>query len=230
MSMPMQFTRYAVYYTPPEGAFSEFGAAWLGWDAARGAAVAHPDMAGLPVAEITETPRKYGLHATMKPPFRLAEGQDEAGLRDAFARFCAQARPVLLDGLTVTALGRFLALMPEGDTTALNALAVRTVRAFEPFRAPLSEAELARRRAGGLRPDEEARLLDWGYPHVMEGFRFHITLTGKRPKSELPALRDILAAQIMPLLPRPYPIDALSLMGEDAQGRFHLIARHVLTP
>jgi putative phosphonate metabolism protein len=226
----MQFTRYAVYYTPPEGAFSEFGAAWLGWDAARGAAVAHPDMAGLPVAEITETPRKYGLHATMKPPFRLAEGQDEAGLRDAFARFCAQARPVLLDGLTVTALGRFLALMPEGDTTALNALAARTVRAFESFRAPLSEAELARRRAGGLRPDEEARLLDWGYPHVMEGFRFHITLTGKRPKSELPALRDILAAQIMPLLLRPYPIDALSLMGEDAQGRFHLIARHVLTP
>jgi putative phosphonate metabolism protein len=226
----MQFTRYAVYYTPPEGAFSEFGAAWLGWDAARGAAVAHPDMAGLPVAEITETPRKYGLHAPMKPPFRLAEGQDEAGLRDAFARFCAQARPVLLDGLTVTALGRFLALMPEGDTTALNALAARTVRAFESFRAPLSEAELARRRAGGLRPDEEARLLDWGYPHVMEGFRFHITLTGKRPKSELPALRDILAAQIMPLLLRPYPIDALSLMGEDAQGRFHLIARHVLTP
>jgi hypothetical protein len=166
----------------------------------------------------------------MKPPFRLAEGQDEAGLRDAFARFCAQARPVLLDSLTVTALGRFLALMPEGDTTALAALAAETVRAFEPFRAPLTEAELARRRAGGLSPDQEARLLDWGYPHVMEGFRFHITLTGKRPKSELPVLRDILAAQLLPLLPRPYPIDALSLMGEDAQGRFHLIARHVLTP
>ena len=226
----MHFTRYAVYYTPPEGAFSEFGAAWLGWDATRGTAVAHPDMAGLPVAEITETPRKYGLHATMKPPFRLAEGQDEAGLRDAFARFCAQARPVLLDSLTVTALGRFLALMPEGDTTALAALAAETVRAFEPFRAPLTEAELARRRAGGLSPDQEARLLDWGYPHVMEGFRFHITLTGKRPKSELPALRDLLTAQITPLLSRPYPIDALSLMGEDAQGRFHLIARHVFTP
>jgi len=119
----MHFTRYAVYYTPPEGAFSEFGAAWLGWDATRGTAVAHPDMAGLPVAEITETPRKYGLHATMKPPFRLTDGQDEAGLRDAFARFCAQARPVLLDGLTVTALGRFLTLMPEGDTSALDALA-----------------------------------------------------------------------------------------------------------
>jgi putative phosphonate metabolism protein len=228
----MHFTRYAIYYTPPEGAFSEFGTAWLGWDAARGLPVAHPEVAGVPapVAEITETPRKYGLHATMKPPFRLAEGQGEAGLRDAFAKFCAQARPVQLDGLAVTALGRFLALMPEGDTSALDALAARTVRAFEPFRAPLSEAELARRRAGGLRPDEEARLMEWGYPHVMEGFRFHITLTGKRPKSELPALRDVLAAQLLPLLPRPYPIDALSLMGEDAQGRFHLIARHVLTP
>ncbi|MGX0877000.1 putative phosphonate metabolism protein [Roseovarius sp. MBR-154] len=228
----MHFTRYAVYYTPPEGAFSEFGTSWLGWDAARGAEVAHPEVTGLParVAEITEAPRKYGLHATMKPPFRLAEGQDEAALRDAFARFCAQARPVLLDGLTVTALGRFLALMPEGDTTALDALAAQTVRAFEPFRAPLSAAELARRRAGVLSPDQEARLMEWGYPHVMEGFRFHITLTGKRPNSELPALRDILAAQFLPLLPRPFPIDALSLMGEDAQGRFHLIARHVLTP
>jgi len=229
MRMPMHFTRYAVYFTPPEGAFSAFGTSWLGWDATRGAAVAHPDMAGLPVAEITETPRKYGLHATMKPPFRLAEGQDEAALRAAFAQFCAQAQPVLLDGLAVTALGRFLALMPEGDTAALDALAAETVRAFEPFRAPLSAAELARRRAGGLSPDEETRLMDWGYPHVMAGFRFHITLTGKRPESELPALRDILAAQVLPLLPRPYPIDALSLMGEDAQGRFHLIARHVLT-
>lgn len=227
----MHFTRYAVYYTPPEGALSEFGTAWLGWDAARSAEVAHPEVAGLPapVAGITETPRKYGLHATMKPPFRLAEGQDEVALRAAFERYCAQAQPVRLDGLAFTALGRFLALMPEGDTTALNALAARTVCAFEPFRAALSAADLARRRAGGLTPDQEARLMDWGYPHVMEGFRFHITLTGKRPKAELPVLREILAAQIMPLLPRPFPIDALSLMGEDAQGRFHLIVRHVLT-
>ena len=72
--------------------------------------------------------------------------------------------------------------------------------------------------------------MKWGYPHVMEGFRFHITLTGKRPKSELPVLRDILTAQVLPLLPRPFSVDALSLMGEDAQGRFHLIARHVFTP
>ncbi|WP_080458680.1 DUF1045 domain-containing protein [Roseovarius sp. A-2] len=227
----MHFTRYAVYYTPPEGAFAAFGAAWLGWDVARGLPVAHPEVAGLPapVAEITATPRNYGLHATMKPPFRLAQGQEEAALRDAFARFCAQVRPVMLNGLAVTALGRFLALMPEGDTTALDALAAQTVRAFEPFRAPLSEAEIARRRAGGLSPNQEARLMEWGYPHVMEGFRFHITLTGKRPKSELQELREILAAQLLPLLPRPYPIDALSLMGEDAQGRFHRIARHVFT-
>ncbi|MDZ7710372.1 MAG: DUF1045 domain-containing protein [Roseovarius sp.] len=223
--------RYAIYVTPPPGPLAAFGAAWLGWDAAQGATVPHPDIPGLPapIADLTEAPRKYGLHATMKPPFALAPGQTEATLRDAFARFCAHTAPVTLDGLAVAPLGRFLALLPEGDQTAISALAADCVRAFEPFRAPLTEAERARRRAGGLTPDQEARLARWGYPHVMAGFRFHITLTGKRPKAELPALQTTLAAHLAPILPRPLPVDALSLMAEDAEGRFHLLHRHALT-
>ena len=69
----MKFDRYAIYFTP-QGSLAEAGAAWLGWDLARGRTVAHPDVAGLDVAALTETPRKYGLHATIKPPFVLAEG------------------------------------------------------------------------------------------------------------------------------------------------------------
>jgi len=231
MTDPMPFTRYAVYVTPPPGPLADFGAAWLGWDPVRGTTVPHPDIPGLPapVAELTEAPRKYGLHATMKPPFALAPGTSETGLRDAFAAFCAATAPITLDGLAVAPLGRFLALRPIGDETGINALAAACVRAFEPFRAPLAEAEIARRRASGLTPDQETRLAQWGYPHVMEGFRFHITLTGKRPKSELPALRATLAGCLAPLLPRPFPVDALSLMGEDDAGRFHLLQRHALT-
>lgn len=227
----MDFHRYAVYFTPPEGGFAALGAAWLGWDAAQGRAVAHPDVSGLPapVAEITETPRKYGLHATIKPPFALAEGQAEAGLIAAFERFCAGEAAVTLEGLQIAALGRFLALVPVGDQGALHALAARAVAAFEPWRAPLSEAQVARRRAGGLTPAQDALLLRWGYPYVMEEFRFHITLTGKRPKSELPGITAALEGLLLPLLPRPYGIDALSLMGEDAAGRFHLIHRQTLT-
>lgn len=227
----MDFHRYAVYVTPPEGEFAALGAAWLGWDAAQGCAVAHPEVSGLPasVAEITETPRKYGLHATIKPPFVLAEGQGEAGLMAAFERFCAGEAAVTLVGLEIAALGRFLALVPVGDLGALSGLAARAVAAFEPWRAPLSEAQLARRRAGGLSPAQDALLLRWGYPYVMEEFRFHITLTGKRPKAELPGIKAALEGLIGGHLPRPYVIDALSLMGEDAAGRFHLIHRQTLT-
>lgn len=227
----MDFTRYAIYFTPPEGVFASFGAAWLGWDVARGRAVAHPDIPGLPapVAEITETPRKYGLHATIKPPFALAEGQGEAALVEGFARFCEGQASVTLEGLEIAALGRFLALTPVGDQAALNDLAARAVAAFEPFRAPLSAAQLERRRAGGLTPEQDALLLRWGYPYVMEAFRFHITLTGKRPKAELAGVKAALEARLGSLVPRPFRIEALSLMGEDAQGRFHLMHRHSLT-
>jgi len=226
----MSFGRYAVYFTPPPGPLADFGAAWLGWDPVMGREVPHPDIPGLPapVRDLTATPRRYGLHATMTPPFALAEGQTEDALAGAVARFCTEMSPVALDALIVAPLGRFLALLPEGDTGGVDALAAASVRAFAPFRAPLTDAELARRRAGGLTPAQEARLVHWGYPHVMAGFRFHMTLTGKRPKHELPAIRAALGARLAPCLPRPFVVRALSLMGEDAQGRFHLLRRQRL--
>lgn len=227
----MAFTRYAIYFTPPPGPLSDFGAAWLGWDPARGERVQHPDLQGLPatIDEITDAPRKYGLHATIKPPFRLAEGQTEAALVTAFTEFCASMSAVSLTGLDIAPLGRFLALVPERDQSALGRLAADAVAAFDPYRAPLTPDELARRRGAGLTPDEEALLLRWGYPYVMDAFRFHITLTGKRPRAEGPATRAVLADHLRPLLPCPFPIDALSLMGEDGAGYFHLMRRHALT-
>ncbi|SFO24258.1 putative phosphonate metabolism protein [Roseovarius lutimaris] len=227
----MDFKRYAIYATPAPGPLADFGAAWLGWDCAAGCAVDHPHVSGLPMplAEITDAPRKYGLHATMKPPFRLTEGQNEAALKAAFERFCSTTAPVTLDALTLARLGRFLALVPLGDQTALNALAAKTVKAFEPFRAPLTESELTHRRAAGLSPEQDALLLKWGYPYVIEAFRFHITLTGKLPRAQAVETHTILARLIEPLLPRPFPISSLALMGEDGLGRFHLIHRRALS-
>jgi putative phosphonate metabolism protein len=226
----MKFTRYAVYFTPLQGPLAAFGAAWLGWDSASGQRMAHPQIEGLPmqVAAITATPRKYGLHATIKPPFRLAEGRTAHDLATALSDLTKRLAPVSLDALDLRRIGGFLALVPQGDTPALNALAAEVVRGLDPLRAPPGAADLARRRASGLTPRQNDLLQHWGYPYVMEEFRFHITLSGKMEAQDLDAVESALAPRLAPLLPRPFPIGHLTLSGEDKDGMFHDIHRYTL--
>lgn len=226
-----KFKRYAVYWAPAPGPLADFTAGWLGWDPAAGRAVAHPDLPGLPlpVAELTETPRKYGFHGTLKAPFRLAEGMTVEELDAAAARLAARTAPVLLDGMRTARIGTFLALVPEGDATALNALAATLVAELDEFRAPLTAADLARRKADSLPPRQRELLERWGYPHVMEDFRFHLTLTGAFDADLLDALRERIDPLLVPLLPRPFAIDAVCLFGEAADGRFHLLHRYTLS-
>ncbi|MEM6588062.1 MAG: DUF1045 domain-containing protein [Pseudomonadota bacterium] len=228
----MEFKRYAVYYAPPPGQLADFGAAWLGWDMTRGAPVAHPDFPGLPmpVEEITATPRKYGFHATLKPPFRLAEGRSEAELVEAVGILGSRTfHPVMDLQLSVTQLGRFLALTATGNTAQLGGLAAMCVERLDIFRAPAGEAELARRRGAGLSPGQEAMLMRWGYPYVMEEFRFHMTLTGKLPKTVLPELHSVLDKALEGVIRGPFTLDTICLVGEDDEGRFHLMHRHTLS-
>ncbi len=227
----MHFSRYAVYVTLPRGPLSDFGSAWLGWNAATGERPDAPIVHGLPMPahEITATPRKYGLHGTIKPPFRIAEGRSHDHLHDALAGFCATRAPVVLDGLALTRLGRFLALTPVGDTDALSGLAAAAVCDLDPFRAPLTTGDLAKRRNSRLSPRQDALLTTWGYPYVMEQFRFHITLTGKLDAAQAEQVRDALLPHVHDRLPRPFVIDALTLCGEDQTGYFHELHRYALS-
>ncbi|WP_171176893.1 DUF1045 domain-containing protein [Ruegeria sp. HKCCD8929] len=226
----MTFTRYAIYYAPPADAeWTRFGTAWLGWDMETGTEIAQPQVDGLDVPSITATPRKYGLHGTLKPPFRLAEGQSLLALQEACAALAATRVPVTLAGLKIARLGRFLAARPLGDTSGLNALAAASVRELDGFRAPASDTELARRRASGLTPAQEQNLSQWGYPYVMDDFRFHITLTGRLDKPTLAQVQTALETRIALMLPQPFTITDLALMGEAEDGRFHLIHRYALS-
>ncbi|MBC7165260.1 MAG: DUF1045 domain-containing protein [Roseovarius sp.] len=75
------------------------------------------------------------------------------------------------------------------------------------------------------RPAGAHNLHAWGYPHVMDAFRFHVTLTGDLPSETLDAVAGALVPTLAPLLPRPFVIDAISLMGADGDGRFHRVRR-----
>lgn len=224
------FTRYAIYYAPPADAgWSRFAASWLGWDMETGQELPHPEVAGLDAATITAVPRKYGLHATLKPPMKLARGQTQAALEAACAVLAATQKPVALDSLHLVRLGRFLALRPVGDETALNVFAAACVTGLDGFRAPAAKASLDHRRATALTPEQDQNLARWGYPYVLDQFRFHITLTGKLPKPVLPAVEAALNERLIPLLPAPVVIRDLALMGEAPDGRFHLLHRYPLS-
>ncbi len=218
------YRRYALYYTPPQGDFADFGASWLGWDAATGTAAAQPALPGLDIAAITAAPRKYGFHATLKAPFRLAEGQGAKALLAAAEDLAADLRPITLDGLSLTRIGPFLALTPAGDQAPLNGLAARVVQGLDRFRAPLTEAELARRNPDRLTARQRDLLDAWGYPYVLDEFRFHMTLTGALDGPQLDAVSARLAPRLA-VVPRPFTLDAISLMGEGDDGRVRLIRR-----
>lgn len=225
------YRRYAIYYAPPAGDFARRTAEWLGWDVQTGQDMAQPDLPGLPLplADLTTDPRKYGFHGTIKAPFRLAEGADAAGLSAAVTALAARLAPVVLPGLALKRLGGFLALVPEGDETELMALAAEVVTGLDAFRAPLTEAEIARRRPERLNPRQRDLLAQWGYPYVLEEFRFHLTLSDKLDEAEGAALAAVAAGYFEGSLPRPFAIGDLCLFGEDAAGRFHLLSRHALT-
>ena len=113
------FKRFGLYVVP-EGALYRAGAEWLGWDSVAGCAVAQPALPGLTdeVAAITATPRKYGFHGTIKPPFRLADGTDPARLAaggeqldGAVTRICTGLR----DGPFVFNLGHGISLETPPD-------------------------------------------------------------------------------------------------------------------
>lgn len=224
------YHRHAVYYTPPAGsALGRFGAAWLGWDAAAGAEVAHPDIAGLDVAALTQTPRKYGFHGTLKPPFRLAGGASATDLARAVAALAGRLAPLEAPPLALRRLGRFVALVPAQPSAALGALAAACMTELDAFRAPPDAGELARRRRGGLTPAQEKNLRDWGYPYVLHEFRFHLTLSGALDD----ARAEATLAALEPLTARfrevPLPVREICLFGERADGRFELAHRYPLT-
>lgn len=214
--------RYAVYYAPAPGSpLAEFGADWLGRDCATGAERPLPTVPGLSAerfAEITESARSYGFHATLKPPFHLKHGRTPDELADAVAAFAATRRPADVR-LGLRSLGGFLALMMTPADHRVAALAADVVRELDGFRALPSDAELARRRKGGLSAQQEELLQRWGYPYVMGEFRFHMTLTSRLPDGpEREAIVAALEPRAAAVTGEPVAIDAVALFRQDARG------------
>lgn len=213
-------TRYAVYAVPGAGPEAPEIAARL--KRAAEAWYARDDVRGIAV-----DPVRYGFHGTLKAPFRLADGVGERHLREAVGRFAAERHPVLIRAVVPRAIGRFRALVPTGDAAELEALAADVVRDLDRLRAPLTDAEIARRRPERLTPRQRELLDAYGYPYVLDEFRFHLTLTDPIPDERGAAVDEAIRAHFGDLLGADVPLTGLAVCVEPEPGaRFRTLSIH----
>lgn len=219
--MMHQFKRYAIYYLPQDIALSEAGAEWLGWDVLTGQPIDRPQNVDL---DVVATPQKYGFHATLKAPFRLRDGSSLADLSEGFRSLAPRLAPVTIT-LELARLGRFFALVNAGNSSELNQLASTLVKDLDHFRAPLTQADIERRRPETLSQTQRAYLMQWGYPFVMDDFKFHMTLSGRLTPSQMDHLQSTLSTTFAPFLNCAHTIESICLVGENQDGYFELIER-----
>lgn len=214
--------RYAIYFAPePASQLATLSASWIGRDAATKKPVQQPDFDTLgadELAGITGPARRYGFHATLKAPFRLADGVSERDLIAAMEAFCADRPRIALEGLKVGSIDGFVALLPAGDVAELNAFAGDVVSAFDGCRAELTESEIERRNPDGLSLVQLRNLMRWGYPYVFDCFRFHMTLTSRVPGQAIDRVLRAAREHFAPVTEQEISIDALTLFVEPEPG------------
>jgi putative phosphonate metabolism protein len=223
------YPRYAIYYVPaPHSDLARFGAELLGYDAFGGADLPFPASIAQAVPDwhdLTRDPRQYGFHATLKAPFALIPGKSEAELIAACEVFAAAARPLPIIAPVVQAISSFIAVVPANPSVDLNQLAADCVRDFDPFRTPLTADDRARRNPSALTPAQVDHLDRWGYPYVMDDFRFHMTLSGRVGAERRDHLVALLRQHFSALDLRALTIDRIAISRQDDAGaRFQVLA------
>ena len=215
--------RYGIYFAPEKlSPWWLFGAHWLGRDECDGAALPQPPVTGIQPEELvllTAQPRRYGFHATLKAPFRLANGCSESMLLSRLQTLSKTLAPLPLGPLRAVRLSDFVALVPQESVPGLAELAAHCVRELDDLRAPLSPDDLLKRQAHKLDARENELLALYGYPHVMERFRLHLTLTGPLEADAAQRVGETTAPHVTHLnAVAPLTLDRLCLFLEGTAG------------
>ncbi|MDR2300545.1 MAG: DUF1045 domain-containing protein [Deltaproteobacteria bacterium] len=234
--------RFSVYHVPgPKTKLYQLGSAILGRDVYDGAALRPP----WPEEDYPKCPphparaATYGFHATLVAPFRSLVSVET--LNSTLQALAAKTEPVALGPLELTILEPgFVALVPKNAPLALNELEERLVKTFTPYAKPIGPDDLARREP--LTDRQRALAKKWGYPYVLDQFRFHLTLSDnladglpgnaaqnqtpqgqdqkgqKRPDFDKQGFLDLIHALLDESLCAPLPLDSLCLCRQAVTG------------
>lgn len=219
----MNFKRYAIYYVPSNNLFYKLGSSWLGWDTISGQPASQPETdSAVNIQKITEAPRKYGLHATIKAPFRLGNNVNALELERQLEILCGSIKPIEFK-LKLSELSGFFALTPTVKNTEIRNLHTKVVRKLDYFRAQPTKEEIIKRRENQLTSEQDQNLIKWGYPYIFEDFYFHITLTGKIPEDLRNKVKDEIENFFQPVLQQKINLSELALVGEATDGNFYVL-------
>ena len=219
--------RYAIYFAPRKASgWQTFGAHWLGRSEFDHQLLPHAaleEISSDDIEQLTQVPRRYGFHATLKAPFHLAMGATELELKHRMASLARRLRPLRLGQMKVATLGNFVALVPDKPVDGLHDLAEACVTGLDDLRAPLADRELSRRLKEPLDARATELLNQFGYPHVLERFRLHFTLTGPVTADQAAKVSRAVAAPVKHLNNHePLILDRLCLFMEPAADSFFL--------
>jgi len=209
--------RYAIYYAPEPGSpLDAFGKNWFD-PKAGGKTVPGGKVRAERIAELSESSRRYGFHGTLKPPFALNPATNLDSLVNAARVFARSLSPIEIPPLELAIIGKFIALTPLTQSAALEKLAAACVRAFEAFRLPLTDVQVENYKLNKLTVHQEQMLEHWGYPYVMEEFRFHISVTDRiddaHEREDVMTALQTLAA---PVLGKPIVVRDLTVFAQNA--------------
>lgn len=205
--------RIALYYAPSaSSAWWREGCEWLGRDPENGLETATP------AHDLTHAPRRYGWHATLIAPFHMKPGVELDGVL-ACARAWASSMPRFEMPVRAAELGRFVALRPAEtrDDDALRTLAAGALRALAAVRAMPSRESIERRIVDGMSARQVELLREWGYPYVLDEYRFHMTLSDSLDDANA---RESIVSEWTRRIDKlgPLPIHGAALFIEPAPG------------
>jgi len=228
-SAPMAtFPRYAIYYVAAPGTdIDRFGAQLLGYDAYTGRKRAlsgrhYADRAGLARSDEGATKIWFSCHAEGAAVTRA--WQTEPQLLAACEAFAGKPRPIPVITPVVGSISGFVAVVPAALSPELERLAADCTREFGSFRAQLTPKDRARRNPSDLTPRQREYLDRWGYPYVMEEFRFHMTLTGRLNAERRGPILTMLRNGFSAIGLKTLAIDRIAVFRqENAESRFRIV-------
>jgi hypothetical protein len=205
--------RVALYYAPPaSSAWWQEGCEWLGRDAESGRET-HAAMHAW-----TQSPRRYGGHATIVAPFRCAAGVTLADVQAA-ARAWANGIVRFDMPVRIAQMNGFVALRAahDDDDARMRTIAASALRAIAPLQAKPSVESIERRIHAGMSARQITLLREWGYPYVLDEYRFHMTLSDSLDDANA---RTSIASHWAPRIARlgPLPVHGAALFIEPEPG------------